>query len=212
MSENLPFKEVRVVFNKTGAAMWFSHLDLMRAVSRALRRSNLDLWMSEGFTPRPHIVFTPPLSLGYESTGEIMDFRLKPDADLDIDALKNSFPPALSINEVYYPLTKQKHIAFADYTITLDTKEQDGKIKELFSKPVMMLKKTKRGESTLDITTLIQSLEIDGGVIKTTVCCGAENTLNPSYILEAIKNIGIDVSFARVCRTGFKTADLKPFK
>ena len=209
---NLPFKEVRVVFAKTGSAMWFSHLDLMRAVSRALRRSNQKLWMSEGFTPRPHIVFTPPLSLGYESTGEIMDFRLTLDADFDPQAIKEAFPPALEVKDVYIPHTKQKEIAFADYILTLDTDSRDDDIRQLFSKPVEMVKKTKRGESVTDITTLIKRFDIKDGVISVTVCCGAENTLNPSYILKAIESIGINTEYAQVCRTGFRKNDMNLFK
>jgi len=213
MSENnLPFKEVRVIFAKTGSAMWFSHLDLMRAVSRALRRSNQKLWMSEGFTPRPHIVFTPPLSLGYESTGEIMDFRLTLDAEFDPQAIKDAFPPALEVKDVYIPHTKQKEIAFADYILTLDTDSRDDDIRQLFSKPVEMVKKTKRGESVTDITTLIKRFDIKDGVISVTVCCGAENTLNPSYILKAIEDIGVDIGYARVRRTGFRKNDMNLFK
>ncbi len=196
--------------------MWFSHLDLMRTVSRALRRSHLDIWMSEGFTPRPHIVFTPPLSLGYESTAEIMDFRLNLDAKLDADVLKACFPPALSVNEVYTPKTKMKDIAFADYVITLTTNHSAKSIAEFFAHPVEMVKKTKRGESTVDITQFIKTFEItelDGGVkIKTTLACSAEATLNPSYMLTALTEHGFDYRYASVCRTGFKTENLEKFK
>lgn len=208
---NLPFSDVRIIFNKTGSAMWFSHLDLMRAMSRALRRSKLDIWMSEGYTPRPHIVFSPPLSLGYESTAEIMDFRLNLGATFDKEALKKCFPPALSVNDVYVPDTKQKEIVYADYTITLDQSD-DGKIRELFSQPVTMVKKTKRGESTVDITEFIKTFEINGGVINTTLCCNADMTLNPSYILKAIEEIGISTEGAHICRNAFRKADMSIFK
>lgn len=191
--------------------MWFSHLDLMRAMSRALRRSKLDIWMSEGYTPRPHIVFSPPLSLGYESTAEIMDFRLNLGASFDKEALKKCFPPALSVNDVYVPASKQKEIVYADYTVTLDGAD-DGEIRKLFSKPVTMVKKTKRGESTVDITEFIKTFEINGGVIKTTLCCNADMTLNPSYILKAIEDIGISTESAHICRTAFRKADMSIFK
>lgn len=191
--------------------MWFSHLDLMRAMSRALRRSKLDIWMSEGYTPRPHIVFSPPLSLGYESTAEIMDFRLNLGATFDKEALKKCFPPALSVNDVYVPDTKQKEIVYADYTITLDQSD-DGKIRALFSQPVTMVKKTKRGESTVDITEFIKTFEINGGVINTTLCCNADMTLNPSYILKAIEEIGISTEGAHICRNAFRKADMSIFK
>lgn len=213
---NVPFKEVRVIFNKTGSAMWFSHLDLMRTISRALRRSHLDIWMSEGFTPRPHIVFTPPLSLGYESTAEIMDFRLNLDAKMDIDKLKECFPPALRANEIYYPKTKMKDIAFADYEITLMTDAAAKSIADFFSKPVEMVKKTKRGESTVDITQFIRRFEITESMgtvkIKTTLDCSAESTLNPSYMLGALTEHGFEFCYPSVKRTAFRTKDLEIFK
>ena len=210
--EKVEHVALRIKFTKTGALQYISHLDLMRAVSRALRRSKQQLWMSEGFTPRPHIVFTPPLSLGYESTGEIMDFRLTLDAVLDVQAIKNAFPPALEVKDVYVPRSKQKEIVYADYVITLDTDVCDDAIKELFSKPIEMVKKTKRGESVTDITTLIERFEVEGGVISVTVCCGAENTLNPSYILKALEQIGVNIEYAHVCRTGFRKSDMNLFK
>ena len=141
MKEYVPFTDVRAVFEKTGAAKYFSHLDLTRTVSRALRRSRLDIWMTEGFSPRPHLVFTPPLSLGYESVCEIMDFRLNLGAELDKDAFISSFPPALSIKDVYFPERKLKEIEYAGYTLTLRADKPAEQISALFSAPVMLLKK-----------------------------------------------------------------------
>lgn len=102
--------------------------------------------MTEGFSPRPHLVFTPPLSLGYESVCEIMDFRLNLGAELDKDAFISSFPPALSIKDVYFPERKLKEIEYAGYTLTLRADKPAEQISALFSAPVMLLKKTKRSE------------------------------------------------------------------
>lgn len=210
MSDNLPFKDVRVIFKKTGAAKWFSHLDLARSMSRALRRSKLELWLSQGFTPRPHIVFTPPLSLGYSSECEIMDFRLTPDALLDKDALMGCFPPALMAVDVYTPTTKIKDIGFAKYRIIANTEKSAADVLQMFSKPVIMLKKTKRSESEVDITEFIVDIKAcdrEGGVlIDTVVCCSQDKTLNPGYILSAL---GCDGS---VTRTGFLDLNQKEFK
>lgn len=216
MSDNLPFIDVRVIFEKTGSALWFSHLDLNRAVSRALRRSKLDIWMTKGFTPRPHLVFSPPLSLGYQSEGEIMEFRLNLGATLDANALKSVFPPCLPIKEIYYPKTRLKEIAYADYTITFNSDSDADTVKEIFSKPVLMLKKTKRSEQTVDITEFIQSFEcentVDGIKITTTLLLNNQQSLSPSYIIEALKERGVTVQYPTVCRKGFRYINLKPFK
>lgn len=216
MSDNKPFIEVRAKFAKTGSAMWFSHLDLSRAVSRALRRSKLDIWMSQGFTPRPHLVFTPPLSLGYESHGEILEFRLNLGAQLDEDKLKEVFPPCLPLISVYYPKTKLKEIAYADYTVTFESDTDAEFIKAMFSAPVEMVKKTKRSEQVMDITTLIKSFEVTKSdftvKIAATLCCGAQEGLNPSYIVKALEQAGVGISRLSVCRECFRTENMKTFE
>ena len=62
---------VRIWFKKMGMSRYVSHLDLMRAMTRAIRRANLPLWYTEGFNPHPYMTFALPLSLGMESLCEI---------------------------------------------------------------------------------------------------------------------------------------------
>lgn len=216
MSDNKPFTEYRAVFLKTGAAMYFSHLDLSRTVSRALRRSKQDIWMTEGFTPRPHLVFSPPLSLGYESTCELMDFRLNLGATLDKEAFCNAFPDAVKIVEVYTPERKMKEIAYADYTVSFRSECCANDIKALFSEPVEMIKKTKRSEQKVDITKFIKRLDCceNNGIISvnTTLSLSASESLSPSYLITAIKNRDESTSNVSVCRTAFRDSDMNIFK
>ena len=216
MREYVPFTDVRAVFSKTGAAKYFSHLDLTRTVSRALRRSRLDIWMTEGFSPRPHMVFTPPLSLGYESECEILDFRLKLGAELDRDAFINAFPPALKIHDIYYPERKLKEIEYAQYRITFRSGADTDQIRQMFSGPVMMLKKTKRSEQTVDITKFIKDLDLseNNGIISMSVIlsCSGSETLSPAYIISALDENGCGVHGVSVCRTAFLDGTLKNFR
>ena len=71
---------VRVWFKKMGMSRFVSHLDLMRAMTRALRRADVPLWYTEGFNPHPYITFALPLSLGMESLCESMDMRIEGDS------------------------------------------------------------------------------------------------------------------------------------
>lgn len=216
MSDNKPFIDVRAVFEKKGAAVYFSHLDLTRTASRALRRSKQDIWVSEGFTPRPHMVFTPPLSLGYESECEIMDFRLNLGATLDKEAFEKAFPQALKIKKVYFPKTKLKDITFAKYRITFISDADPKEVAELFAKPLMMLKKTKRSEQTVDITQFVHSFEItkkeDKITVITTLDLSGTSTLSPSYVIDAISQNGIKIQSPRVMRLAFLNADMTEFE
>lgn len=53
-----------------------SHLDLVRAFYRALRRSELPIAYTQGFSPRPLVSFGPPLPVGVSSSGEYLDFQM----------------------------------------------------------------------------------------------------------------------------------------
>ena len=63
-------KDIRIRFEKTGRARYISHLDLTRAMTRAVRRAGLPIWYTEGFNKHPYLTFAAPLSLGFEGTDE----------------------------------------------------------------------------------------------------------------------------------------------
>ena len=67
---------VRIWFAKEGKVKYISHLDVMRCMSRAVRRARLPLWYTEGFNPHPQLVFALPLSVGMASECELLDFKL----------------------------------------------------------------------------------------------------------------------------------------
>ena len=76
-------KNVRLFFKKSGPLRFVSHLDMNRVMTRLLRLSKVPVWYTEGFNRHPYITFALPLSLGFASELEIMDFRLESD-DFDI--------------------------------------------------------------------------------------------------------------------------------
>ena len=85
---------IRVLFKKIGSARYISHLDLQRAVVRALSRSGVAAAFTEGFNPHLKIVFSMPLSVYQESECEFFDIRLEGDSELsDVYArLSEVFP------------------------------------------------------------------------------------------------------------------------
>lgn len=71
---------LRALFQKTGNAVYLSHLDLMRLFQRSFKRAGLPLTHTQGFNPRPSVSIALPLSLGVESRCELLDFELETDA------------------------------------------------------------------------------------------------------------------------------------
>ena len=64
---------LRIVFSKRGWLIYSSHLDLMRAWERALRRAGLPLAYSGGYNPRPKLQLARALPLGHVGEREILD-------------------------------------------------------------------------------------------------------------------------------------------
>src|SRR5690606_33558809 len=69
--ERMP--KYRLRYAKFGPARFASHLDLGRALGRALRRAGLPVAYSQGFHPLPKMAFGPPLPVGVESEAEFVD-------------------------------------------------------------------------------------------------------------------------------------------
>ena len=69
-------QNVRVFFEKTGMTKYISHLDLMRCMTRAIKRAAIPAWYTEGFNPHLFITFALPLTLGVESLCESMDIPI----------------------------------------------------------------------------------------------------------------------------------------
>jgi len=68
--------KLRVKYTKTGSARFLSHLELMTAVERALRRAGVSLAFSQGFNPHPKISYASALPVGVASEAENLDVEL----------------------------------------------------------------------------------------------------------------------------------------
>ena len=190
----------RILFEKKGNSVWISHLDLMRLFQRAFKRAGLPLTHTQGFNPRPSVSIALPLSVGVESSCELLDF------DFDGDKVANRIVrgklndylvPGIRVIKVYDNMNKIKNLAYLDTVVTL---EYDGGVpnncveclKELFGREeVFVEKKTKsNGIQDQNIVPMIKSMEItqpdDHTVeLKARVCC-QNPTLNPMQLHAAI--------------------------
>lgn len=113
--------EVRGIFEKKGRAVFISHLDLFRTMQRAMKRSRLPVWYSEGFNPRIYLNFPLALALGVESDCEIMDFEIVEQLPYDemCQRLNEVLPEGLHFVSMSAPQSKNKEIAFSEYEFTL---------------------------------------------------------------------------------------------
>jgi radical SAM-linked protein len=88
---------IRVRYRKLGKVRFTSHRDVARCWERALRRAELPVASTEGFSPRPKLHFGLALSTGHESLGEYLDIDLRePEgSEVDLGALPERLTPLL---------------------------------------------------------------------------------------------------------------------
>lgn len=88
----------RVRYQKGETMLVSSHLDVVRAIHKALRRSRMPIVFSEGFNPHPKVTFGPPLPLGIASQCEYFDVYLWEDAPPDwIERINRCLPDGLRV-------------------------------------------------------------------------------------------------------------------
>ncbi|MDD4938582.1 MAG: TIGR03936 family radical SAM-associated protein [Candidatus Omnitrophica bacterium] len=95
-------RKIYFTFAKRGEMVYISHLDLMRLFMRALRRAELPVKMTEGFSPHPKISIKRALKLGIESEKEEAVFVLKEPVDAKEfkDRLQEQLPQGITIKDV----------------------------------------------------------------------------------------------------------------
>ncbi len=198
----MPSVNTRVFFSKTDRAKYISHLDLYRVFQRAIVKSKLPVWYTEGFNPRLYIQFMLPLSLGQEGLREAADFRLTEDVAPEevTERLNAALPLDLRITETSVPVMKNTDIAEAEYEIEAELdREKFTQFAE--SEHIFVEKKTKKGVAEIDLKPHVKNLEI-GDKIRVRLPAGNEFNINPALLFEAFeKQTGEKIKRLKITRT-----------
>jgi radical SAM-linked protein len=194
---------LRVKFFKVGSLQYISHLDLVRTMHKIIIRADLPLWYTEGFNPKPKMVFAAPLSIGAESMCEFMDLRLTERMPVEdaINALNKNLTDEMQVTSAYYPETKLTDLKWLSYDIKIKTNGASADLAKqcmefLNGDKIEVEKKTKKGDAVVDIRPLIKSAfaeYVDGYINISTVLSADQSAfLNPEYLIGALKSsIGI---------------------
>ena len=112
----------RIQFIKTGRARYISHLDLMRTFQRAFLRSGLHVRHTEGFNPHAYVSIALPLSVGFSSQCEILEFGLPEGADLKEvpRRLTQALPEGVTVTRCYEGGRPIRELCWVNYIITLE--------------------------------------------------------------------------------------------
>jgi len=185
-----------VVFEKKERLRHVGHLDLMRAMQRALRRSGVPIAFSKGFNPHLLLTFAAPLSVGMAGRREVMEVPLSADIGEEEfkDKLRAALPPELPCIAVRavddrHPAPMASLLA-ASYLVSVQENAQEilSAIPRLMARDsVMALRKTKSGEKMTDIRPMIYELKpVDDAAFACTLALCEAATCKPELLLDAL--------------------------
>ena len=199
--------KLRLRFEKTGRAVYISHLDLMHTMQRAFNRAGLPLKYSEGFNPHPQIAIALPLSVGMASLCEIMDFKLKSEETPDLAALPERLsavmPEGIRVTEAYAFTRKVSELKWLAVRGVLEYDERDPaemaeELRAFYAQEAIVItKKTKRGMGESDIRSAIREISFTEGereVRLHAVISAQEPTLNPALLADALRQLKPELS------------------
>ena len=188
---------LRFKMKKLGSLQYISHLDLVRTMHKVIVRAKLPLWYTEGFNPKPKMIFAAPLSIGTESVCEFMDLRMSEyiEPSKAMKCINDNLTDEMQITEAYYPETKFTDLKWMSYTISIDsplaTPEAAEKCNKLFASDSIEVQK-KNSDVTMNIRPLVKSAEAhnEGSTIVINAVLSADPSafLNPEYLVNAIRS------------------------
>ena len=189
--------KVRIKFAKYGVMKYIGHLDMIRFFQKAIRRAEIDVRYSEGFSPHQIMSFAAPLGVGIESFGEYLDIEV-----LSIDspeamrqALNDVMVEGVEILSVNVLPDQAKNamasVAAASYRLTM--KEGAFPIDDLAQKlqafysqeTIPYTKETKKSVVELDLKQGIYELSVDDeDAIHMLVNASSSGNIKPTMIFE----------------------------
>lgn len=201
--------KVRIKFAKYGVMKYIGHLDIMRYFQKCMRKANIDIAYTEGFSPHQIMSFASPLGVGIESCGEYFDIELKSgDSNGVKNALNDVMVPGMDILSVKKLDDKTKNamasIAAASYEVyvkegcILDCTDNLRIDEFLGRESINIIKTTKKQELEFDLKPHIYNFEFDKTTYKMVVDASSAGNIKPLMVIgEYVRFCGYDFNEER---------------
>jgi len=190
-----------VVFEKGFALRHIGHLDLMRTIQRALRRTSLPIRYSNGFNPHIQLSFAAPLSVGVVGMREVMDVPMAAACSEEVftQELNRVLPGCLQVKRSRtvpdeFP-TLMALVAGSRIRIEIEAGEAGDKVAAAFpafmaADETVTLRKTKAGENMTNIRPFVVQGTIekkaDGYTIRCVIANRQDGSLKPAVLMNAL--------------------------
>ncbi len=209
-------QKASVLFAKTGPAIYHSHHDMIRFWERAVKRADLPVRLTQGFNPRPRLVFPHALGLGVETRHEEIELEFHEEIALDelvrrLSAACEGVLEILSATSLP-PVKKGRIIKESSYRLSGWPAESAGgiatKIAELLAAPTLVMRRGAPGsEREVDIRPFIKSLSLEKNSMTVVAVFSHDNT--GSARLDEIASligdaVGYDWRAVRLEKTGMR--------
>lgn len=196
--------KIRIKFSKQGNMRFIGHLDIMRYFQKVMRRADVNIRYSEGFSPHQIMSFAAPLGVGLTGSGEYLDIEvLSTDSSAEMVRRMNE-TMVEGMQVLSYKLLPDEAVnamslvAACDYTVRLragygeklgmsDAEFMNGLVSYIDNGNLEIMKKTKKGERLVDLKPLIYEHKVteDGEGIFLKLSSGSSNNIKPELVLEA---------------------------
>ena len=184
---------------------FIGHLDIMRYFQKAIRRAEIPIAFTSGYSPHMIMSFANPLGVGLTSDGEYFDIELTESiaSKEAVRRLNEQMVDGMEIvSFVQIPDDKKSKgmsiVAGADYLSSVKNgslpEDLAEKLEAFYAQnEICVVKKTKKSEKEVDIRTMIYKLECRDGKIYMRVAAGSVQNLKPELVTEAFaRYLGMD--------------------
>ena len=186
--------KIRVRFSKQGQMKFIGHLDMVRYFQKVMRRGEIDVAYSEGFSPHQKMSFAAPLSVGVLSKGEYFDMEVNSTLSTKeaIERINEQNVEGVKVlNYKLLPDNAKNAMAVmsaADYFVYTDIFTDDDITGFINQDSINVIKKTKKSEKELDIKPLIYSIKKEDNGIFIKLAQGSAQNLKPELVVTALEN------------------------
>lgn len=205
-------QKTAVRFRKIGPALYHSHHDMIRFWERAVRRAGLPMRMTQGFNPRPRMIFPHALGVGIASRHEEIELELCAAMPVEeiLSRLQKECGDTLELTgaAALPPVKKGRHLVASSYVLDGWDKAASaalaGAVADLLAKTSVTVERGGPGEArTVDIRPFVKSLVGDGeGRLRLELEHGQAGGARPDEIVKLLAAAtGEDPRFVRIEKT-----------
>lgn len=186
--------KIRVRFSKQGQMKFIGHLDMVRYFQKVMRRGEIDVAYSEGFSPHQKMSFAAPLSVGVLSKGEYFDMEVNSTLSTKEAIEKINEQNVEGVKVLSYKLlpgnakNAMAVMSAADYFVYTDIFTDDDITGFINQDSINVIKKTKKSEKEVDIKPLIYSIKKEDNGIFIKLAQGSAQNLKPELVVTALEN------------------------